>query len=146
MLGQNLKDVAYLGKQKGTQILYQENAANEIVIVGDRAGLRAALTNILDNAIRYSPRGKVEVSLKSEAGKMTLVVKDNGIAIKADDFPHIFDRFYRGKNAILLEPSETGVGLYITKKIVELHKGTIDLASKEGQGTTVTVTLPLKVI
>jgi signal transduction histidine kinase len=69
-------------------------------------------------------------------------VCDDGVGVSGNDMPFIFNRLYRGKNAILLEPDQSGVGLYTAKRIIELHGGTISLDSKLGKGTTIVVLLP----
>lgn len=138
-----LESIHNLVRQKNVTTVYSE--VSGAIILGDRAGLMAALTNVFDNAVRYSPNGKVIITLGVVASRVVLTVKDSGIGITADDLNHIFDRFYRGQNATLLEPSETGVGLYITKKIIELHRGTVELSSELNKGTTVTISLPAKV-
>ncbi|MEK7575311.1 MAG: HAMP domain-containing sensor histidine kinase [Patescibacteria group bacterium] len=134
-------DVSYVAKHKGVTV--RISFTPDLSVNGDYNTLHAALLNVVDNAVRYSPRGSVDVSGKKiEGQQIAITVRDNGIGIDKDDLPHIFDRFYRGKNAISLEPSDTGVGLYITKKILELHTGTISLESSVGKGTTVTIVLP----
>jgi signal transduction histidine kinase len=118
-------------------------------IVADNKLLRAAVVNVLDNAIRYSPNGTVTVTAARSAtaaapSSVVITVVDSGIGISKEDTPYIFERFYRGKNAIAVDPNESGVGLYATKKIIERHGGTISFDSKEGAGTTVTINLPMK--
>ena len=109
----------------------------------DLKRLKPAIANIVDNAFKYSPSGKVEISLsENEKGQAILEVKDNGIGISREDAEFVFNRLYRGKNAVALEPDQSGVGLYVAKHIIELHGGTISIDSALGKGTTVTVRLP----
>lgn len=115
---------------------------SDMIVRGDSKLLSAALLNILDNAIRYAPNGKVAVALQREKGRVEIRIADTGVGIHPDDLSYLFDRFYRGKNAILLEPNESGVGLYIAKQIIEKHGGTISVDSTLGKGTTVRVMLP----
>jgi signal transduction histidine kinase len=111
--------------------------------VWDAVRLARVLDNLLDNAVKYSPRGgTVEVGITSESGLAVLRVADHGEGIPAADVPHIFERFRRGRNVEGRIPG-TGIGLAGVQRIVELHAGTISVASEVGVGTTVTVTLPL---
>ena len=79
---------------------------------------------------------------ENDKKQAVLEVRDNGIGISAEDMEFVFNRLYRGKNAMSLEPDQSGVGLYTAKHIIELHGGTIDLQSAMGLGTTVTIALP----
>jgi heavy metal sensor kinase len=107
-----------------------------------RAGqLAQALSNIASNAIRYSlPGGCVRVSARSEAGRAVLSVADNGPGIPPDDLPHIFERFYRAEKSRSGGQDHTGLGLAITKAIVEGHGGSIEVENEHG--CTFTVRLP----
>jgi signal transduction histidine kinase len=114
-----------------------------LIIKADKEKMKAAINNILDNAFKYSPHGKVEISLTDNNKEVIFIVKDTGIGISNDDMQYIFSRLHRGKNAVMLEPDESGVGLYISKKIIELHGGSISINSTIGKGTTVKVVLPI---
>lgn len=119
-------------------------APESILIVADRDKLKAALVNIVDNAIKYSPKGKVEVVLAESKNEAMLTVTDTGIGIAPEDMPFTFVRLHRGKNAVRLEPDESGIGLYASKKVIELHRGTISISSELDKGTIVKVVLPKK--
>ena len=99
--------------------------------------------NVIDNAIKYTPRGgEVRVEL-ARAGKRAVVrVEDTGIGIPAADLPHIFDRFYRVDKARSRETGGYGLGLSLAQHIVEAHGGSIALEPNEPRGTVVVVTLP----
>lgn len=111
----------------------------------DLARLERAISNLLSNAVRYSPDGgEIVVSLMHEqnAHAAVLRVQDRGIGILRDDLPRIFDRFYRGSNV----PGKivgTGIGLSGVRQIVEQHGGSVHAESVEGQGSTFTIVLPL---
>lgn len=111
-------------------------------VAGDRKLLHSALTNVFDNAVRYSPNGKVSVDITGANKEVVAVFKDSGVGIAAEDLPYIFERFYRGQAAVSMEPNESGIGLYVAKKIIEIHKGTITIESKENIGTMVRISLP----
>ncbi len=100
------------------------------------------LTNLISNAIKYSPQGsRVEVEVACDSGLVSLQVRDRGIGIAAEDCQHLFELFFRGANVGTAEGS--GLGLAIVKHCVDLLAGTIAVASEVGEGTTVTVTFPL---
>jgi signal transduction histidine kinase len=108
----------------------------------DPVRLGRVLDNLLDNAIKYSPRGgTVEVSLSVEDSCAVLRVSDRGEGIPTADLPHIFERFHRGRNVEGRIPG-TGIGLAGVQRIIELHQGTIEVESAVGFGTTFTIRLP----
>ena len=111
----------------------------------DELRLRQVCTNLIDNALKYSPEGtSVSVNLSSSLGYAYLTVADQGIGISEDNLPHLFERFYRVDKARSRAQGGTGLGLAIVKQIIEQHGGTISVKSTLGQGTTFTVTLPIK--
>lgn len=108
----------------------------------DEKLLRSILGNFLSNAIKYSPRGsQIHCFLKFEPDCVRLQIRDYGIGIPPDDQKQLFEPFYRGKNVRHI--SGTGLGLVVVKKCVDLHGGNIEIASYLGQGTTVTIILPI---
>jgi two-component system OmpR family sensor kinase len=112
-------------------------------ISGDSERLAQVVTNLLTNAIQYNrDGGEVRVKLKIKDGFAALKVSDNGSGISAEDLPHVFKRFYRGDKS-RTGASNSGLGLAISKAIVEAHGGTIEVASKEDAGATFRVKLPL---
>jgi signal transduction histidine kinase len=137
-----LENLDYLMKKKEITLEYDDKI-DPIIILGDHDVLDMGLTNLFDNAFRYSPKGKVIVTISKEDNMAKLVITDNGIGISQDDLKHMFEKFYRGKNARLIDPNETGVGLYATKKIIEMHHGRISIDSEENKWTEVIVKLPI---
>jgi signal transduction histidine kinase len=115
----------------------------KLAVLGDRDSLAQMLTVFLDNAIKYSPEGST-VNVKATGGELvTLKVIDQGIGIEKKALPHLFDRFYRADNArTRTDASGFGLGLSIAKHIADLHHANIQIASKPGHGTVVTVMLP----
>jgi PAS domain S-box-containing protein len=114
---------------------------------GDATRVRRVIANLLGNAAKYSaPPTPIRLTLQCEtrAGQpwAVLAVEDEGIGIPAADLPHVFERFYRAGNAVGQAPG-TGIGLAGVQQIVEQHQGSVSIASTEGQGTTVTLALPL---
>lgn len=107
----------------------------------DPSLLRKIVVNLLSNAIKYSAEGSlIRIQSYSDDTQITLVVNDQGIGISPDDQAHLFEQFYRAKNAVNIPG--TGLGLHIVAKYVELMQGTISLRSELNKGTTITLTLP----
>lgn len=108
----------------------------------DQTLLRSILINILLNAIRYSAEGSVvQLSLSQRKGQAVFSIKDQGLGISPEDYPHLFEPFHRGKNVSNIPGS--GLGLSIVKQFVDLQKGDIKVESELGVGTTFRVRLPL---
>ena len=139
---EQVKRLAPLARESGIELDCSVREAMEVT--GDAVKLQQVIYNVIDNAIKYTPRGgEVHVSL-SRAGKRAILrIADTGIGIPASDLPHIFDRFYRVDKARSRATGGTGLGLSIVKQIVQLHGGSILATSEEGNGTTFVVELPL---
>jgi signal transduction histidine kinase len=113
-------------------------------IEGDERRLEQVLQNLLGNAIKYSPNGgDLSVRLGQSAGYANLAIADNGMGIPERELGQLFQRFYRAGNIDSAQISGFGLGLYLVKEIVSRHDGSVDVASREGQGSTFTVRLPL---
>lgn len=110
----------------------------------DRVKFIIVLTNIIENAIKYNhPEGWVKITLNADHKFFYVDVSDSGIGIPEECKDHVFERFYRVDKARSRETGGTGLGLAITKNIVLLHKGTIKFYSKENEGTTFNIRIPL---
>jgi len=97
----------------------------------------------LENAVKYSPDGsEIFVSVEDEGDSIATSVCDRGIGIPTDEIAQVFERFHRGRQVSSTNYGGLGLGLYITKQIIERHGGTIWVESKEGAGTTFYFTLP----
>jgi heavy metal sensor kinase len=115
-----------------------------VPIQADSNALRRAFLILIDNAVKYTPRGgSVKVSLKKTKDCVLVSVADTGIGIAKTDVPHIFDRFWRADKARSREEGGAGLGLSIAKWIVEMHHGSIDVDSEVGKGSTFHVRVPL---
>ena len=112
---------------------------------GDTQQLEQLVRNLVDNALKYGAEvGRVDVTLeKGQAGNARLVVGDHGDGIPAEHLPHLTRRFYRTDPGRSRASGGTGLGLAIVKHIVERHRGRLDIDSKVGEGTRVTVRIPL---
>jgi heavy metal sensor kinase len=116
-----------------------------VALAVDRNRIRQLLLNLVTNAVKYTPAGgTIALELDDRGDQVVLVVGDTGLGIAPGDLPHIFDRFWRGDPARSRagQPAGTGLGLAITQWIAEAHGGSINVQSRPGRGTTVTVTLP----
>lgn len=118
-------------------------SAGEDVILGDRETLEQVFSNLINNAIKYNtPNGSVEVSIKENDDFITTEVKDSGTGIPKEHLPFIFDQFYQVDRSEGKKKKGSGLGLSIAKKIVEAHRGRIEVASEVGKGSVFSVILP----
>ena len=133
-----------LATQKGLR-LNAGSSFPEMELDGDDEMLKRMLLNLLDNAVKYTPRGgEVDVNLARQNGNARIVVTDTGIGIPTEDQPRIFDRFYRVDKARSRALGGAGLGLSIARWIVEAHEGKLSVESTPGRGSAFTVELPLK--
>ncbi len=117
-----------------------------LAVLGSKDGLVQLFAILLDNAIKYSPeKSQITLSSSVKGGNAYIAVADQGCGIKPDDLPHIFDRLYRADSSRTkgTKVHGYGLGLSIAKKIVDLHKGAIEVTSKVDKGSTFTVRVPL---
>ncbi|MBQ2721006.1 MAG: sensor histidine kinase [Clostridia bacterium] len=123
----------------GIEIKY-DTPAFEPVITGDPNRLKQVFINVLDNAVKHSPKDStVEIHMLRTATTYSVIFKDHGSGIKKEELPFIKGRFYKGSST---KPG-SGLGLSICDEIVNLHGGTLDIDSEQGEGTTVAITLPI---
>lgn len=137
-----LNNLKYIAKEKNNTLEY--NKCDYSIVFADRDTLELALTNVIDNAFRYSSHSKVFVSIVREDGILKLIVKDNGVGIAPEKLKNIFDGFLSSEYRMNMEPGKNGIGLYTTKKILEMNGGSIKIDSVLGEGTTVEIMLPIK--
>jgi signal transduction histidine kinase len=114
--------------------------SDQMLVVGDDSLLKVAVSNLIDNACKYSDDHKVDIKFRHIEKFIEVVFEDKGIGISETDQQKIFEPFYRGANTISF--SGTGVGLALVNQIIKNHNGTIRLVSELGKGTTVTLLLP----
>lgn len=114
------------------------------MVRADPDRLREVLSNLIDNAIKYSqPNSSVKIDISTNSNFAEVRITDHGIGISAEDQKHLFQKFYRVNNSYTREVGGTGLGLYIARNLIELFGGKIWLESEEGKGTTFHFTLPL---
>jgi len=114
--------------------------SDQMIVVGDDSLLKVAVSNLIDNACKYSADNKVDIKFRHIEKFIEVVFEDKGIGISETDQQKIFEPFYRGANTISF--SGTGVGLALVNQIIKNHNGTIKLVSEIGKGTMVTLLLP----
>ncbi|MCC3357904.1 sensor histidine kinase [Bacillus sp. REN16] len=145
-LGQQMKDLIrnyqWLIGEKGIMLGF---TLPDIEIVGDPTLLNTVWDNLLSNAIKYNkPDGNIEISVEEKGESVFIKFEDSGIGMKNSEVERIFDRFYRADKSRTRSIEGTGLGLSIVKMIVDLHDGCISVSSKENEGTTINVELPVK--
>jgi signal transduction histidine kinase len=122
-------------------VLTKGTEASLVRVRGDRLELRRLLTNLVGNAIRFSDAGSVEVRLNSTVQGVTIEVEDTGIGMNPEEQLLLFDRFRQGKH----QRRGNGLGLYLSRQIVEAHQGNISVSSTVGKGSIFTVYLPIRI-
>lgn len=123
-----------------------DKSASSVAVAVDSEYIRMAIGNIIDNASKYTPEGKhICVAIKEAARNcVEIIVRDEGVGIPKEGLPKLFKKFSRIENPLSVKVGGTGLGLYWAKEIIELHGGTIHVASAVGEGTTFTIILPVK--
>ena len=104
--------------------------------------LREVLQNLIDNAIKYTPQGTITISLTGDNSTVQLQVSDTGGGIPEEDIPHLFQKFYRVDSSMTRSIGGTGLGLYISRKLIEMYNGHIWVESQLGKGSTFFINLP----
>jgi signal transduction histidine kinase len=127
-------------------ILKFEDHPDNLEIFGDRDKIYDVILNLLDNAVKYTPAGKVVLKLLvNEKNKIHFSVADTGIGIPSNELDELFTKFKRGEKISQINTSGSGLGLFIAKKIVELHGGRVWAFSKgEGKGSEFGFEIPIK--
>lgn len=143
VVNQAVQTVSLKAKEKGIELIVHP-AESVPLIRGDGMRMEQIVLNLLENAVRYTEEGRIEILLRSTAGTLSLSIEDTGIGIPEDEMPYIFERFYRVEKSRSRKTGGTGLGLSIVKKLVELQGGSIQVSSQKDVGTrfTVTFTLP----
>jgi signal transduction histidine kinase len=130
-----------LAEDKGVELVCA--GGPQIAVEGDRARLKQVVVNLLDNAIKYTPRGgKVEIRVRAAPGEAIVEVSDDGVGIPRDALPHLFERFYRADSARSRALGGAGLGLSIVHSIASAHAGRVEVESSEGGGSRFRVVLP----
>jgi heavy metal sensor kinase len=120
------------------------DSSERVMIEGDQGRLKQVVVNLLDNAIKYTPRGgRVKIKIAAEDGDAVLDIADNGIGIPSESLPHIFKRFFRVDTSRSRDPGGAGLGLSIVKSICDAHDARVEVSSTPGQGSRFRIRHPL---
>jgi heavy metal sensor kinase len=134
--------MSLLAEDKNISITSDANAP--VIVEGDSARLKQIVVNLLDNAIKYTPRnGKIQLQVRAVNGHAVLEVQDNGVGISREALPHVFERFYRVDQSRSGESEGAGLGLSIAKSICSAHGAEIEATSTPASGSCFRVKLPL---
>jgi two-component system, OmpR family, sensor histidine kinase BaeS len=133
--------VASLSGQFEAADIALESSLTRVEVMADPRWLHQVITNLLTNALKFtSPGGRVTVAAGPDGAQAVLTVTDTGTGIPADELPHIFDRFWRGREAA--QTSGSGIGLAVAAELAQAHGGELTASSEPGRGTQMTLTLP----
>jgi PAS domain S-box-containing protein len=151
-------DLRFSAEKKGLQMEFLVGSSNVIDASQNAGGektirplyyvnvdpdrLREVVTNLFDNAVKYTPEGKVSIGLTGNDQVVQCYVQDTGPGIPAEDVPHLFQKFYRVDNSATRTIGGTGLGLFISRKIIELYSGRVWVESQLGKGSTFYINLP----
>jgi signal transduction histidine kinase len=136
--------VAAEARERGV-VVTVNGTGSAATVSGDAGALRSAIQNIVGNAVKYSREGaSVVVETGAVDGRVRVRVVDRGLGIDAGDLPHVFKPFYRGRRALDAQVRGAGIGLSVVRHVIDAHGGTVRVDSRPGEGTTVTVDLPLR--
>jgi signal transduction histidine kinase len=136
---------AYAVRAADRGVTIQVGSAPDLPLVNvDVERIGQVLANLLDNSLKHTPSGgSIKLSAAASQGAVEISVQDSGSGISPDDLPYVFDRFYRGKQTSNRVKDGSGLGLAISRALVELHGGQISVESGVGQGTTISMRLPV---
>ncbi len=127
--------------EKGLQSI--KDIESDVYILGDEDKLLQSFVNIISNALKYTEKGSITISLEKVMNQAVVTVTDTGIGIDEKDLPFVFERFYRSDISRSRQTGGAGIGLAITKAVISAHDGEIFASSVKGQGSTFTTTLDL---
>lgn len=132
-----------LTEEKSLSLKFENRASSPLYVETDYTLLKQILTNVISNAVKYTLQGGVTVRLENE-GPLVFTITDSGIGMDINEIPGMFKPFSRMQNPLKAEGS--GFGMYVTKGLIDLLKGTIEVTSEKGKGTSVTIALPVRQI
>lgn len=138
LAAESIDDMENLLSSKRQTMIFNPLKSQEAWILGDKFRISEVFVNLIGNAINYTPeKGSIEISIKERANKYLVQIKDNGPGIPQEAIPKLFTKFYRASGGLEQSSKGTGLGLYICKSIISLHKGRIWVESESGKGTIV---------
>ena len=138
-LVESLEPLAAAKQQRNTAFIYED-----IEMVGDKQKLTQVVSNLIENAVKYSPEdADINVETSVNNGEAKIVIRDNGYGITKSDQEQIFEAFFRSRTEENWEVPGTGLGLALVKRIISMHGGSVDLDSEIGEGSAFTILLPV---
>lgn len=146
VLAETIRDAIQLVNQKAVEknIVIHQQLNEEIIVIGDEEKLKQVFINIIENSIHYShEHSSIVIHSDMDYSKAVITITDYGIGIPTEDLPYVTERFYRVNKARSRSDGGSGLGLSIVGQIVNQHKGVLKINSTIGEGTTVSITLPL---
>jgi signal transduction histidine kinase len=127
------------------QVLVMKIPEQKLFIYADARYVRMAIENVLSNATKYTPeKGTITVTLKHNKQDAQLIIKDTGVGVSKKDYELLFQKFARIPNELTNKVTGSGIGLYLARKVVEAHNGSISFTSEVGKGSTCTIKLPIR--
>lgn len=136
-------DFTWQARLKNISLVFEKPEKEPRYVKADSEKIRAVIQNLIENALNYTTSGKaITISIKQEGNFVKVFVKDNGIGIPTSQQSSIFNKFFRADNAIKTKTDGSGLGLFIAKSIVDIHKGQIGFESEEGKGSTFYFAIP----
>jgi signal transduction histidine kinase len=144
-----VKSLQTLVADNGNKLVYEQKIEKNIIVNSDTTKIHQLLYNIIGNANKFTKQGTITINCNAVQDKNNIInliiaVKDTGAGISQEELPHIFDQFYQGESGSNINSLGVGLGLNLCKELVELFKGTIQVTSKENEGTTVSFNLLLQ--
>lgn len=140
LLAEQCREAGLIGEPRGVKVKNRAERVGPVYVVGSKPHLETLFSNLLRNAVTYSyDKGEVEVSMDQESSRVSVHILDQGIGIPEQNLAKIFEEHFRSNNAVAHHPNGTGLGLPIVKEIVHLHRATMHVESKVGNGTKFSV-------
>ncbi len=142
LVNKAVQDQMFSAKERSISLAYSGPEHN-VFVIGDQISLLEVISNLITNAIHYTKEfGNITVSVTQTDKEIITSIKDNGVGIPANQIPHLFTKFFRVHSGLASGSGGTGLGLYISKSIIDLHEGNISVVSEESKGSTFTIRLP----
>ena len=139
ILSSVVKEFELIAENKNLNMTLECSTNKQYNTLGDSDKIKQVIINLLSNAVKFTPeKGEINITLKEADEKVILKIEDTGLGIKEEDLPYIFERLYRGDKS-RHEIEGSGIGLTIVRNILIIHKAGIEVKSKEGKGSVVTV-------
>ncbi len=143
IIDQVVSDLANRAREKQLSLLFTAPQSPLPSVIADQSRIQEVLANLISNAIQYTDTGSVTISLEQQGNEVITHIQDTGIGIPEESLPHLFTKFFRVKDSLVQGRKGTGLGLYITKSIIEQHHGRIWVKSVAGKGSVFSFALPI---